>query len=119
MYMNGIREVEADAVSLGMEIEDDDFLGLMRGRFPFASAEGVDSGLSEDWVAPEHVGRLRGPISCNSSFDLHGTGNGHSLCQSGIDRNNLRHHLACFAFEHEEGESNYRRPFVTVVAHKI
>jgi len=63
MNMNGIREVDADAVSLGMEIENDDFLGLTRGRFPFASAEGVDSGLSEDWVAPEHVGRLRGPIT--------------------------------------------------------
>jgi len=62
-----------------MEVENDEFLRLVRGRFPFEVSNGLDARLSKYRMSPKNLGGFRGTIRGYKHFDLHRSGNAHFL----------------------------------------
>lgn len=52
-FISGHRSRRWRNSSVGAEVEDDDFFGLVRGRFPFTFTNRVEGGLREDWMSAE------------------------------------------------------------------
>jgi len=73
----GLREQN---VSVGIELYFNQFVGLMRGRFPSPLVDGVLSRLRQDWMPASYrdglcraVGRYQG-LQLHSSSQIHGAG---------------------------------------------
>jgi len=65
----------------GMEVEDEEFFGLVLSSFPLAPADGVESCLSQDRVSAENYGGLHGAVRHYERFDSHRSGDTHFLGQ--------------------------------------
>jgi hypothetical protein len=55
----------------GMEVKDDDFLGLVQAGFPFALADGISAGLSQHRVSAEDHCGFHDTVRTDHGFDFH------------------------------------------------
>ena len=74
------------AGSVGAEVEDDDFFGLLGRGFPLAFADGVDRGLCENGMSADDRGGLDAAVGCDDGFDPHRAGDSHAARQARISR---------------------------------
>jgi hypothetical protein len=75
--------------SVGMEVENDDFFGLMWSGFPLASSDRFDGSLGEDGMTAKGLGRFHGAVGKDQGFDLDRSGDAHSPGEGGIGRYDL------------------------------
>ena len=80
--------------SVGMEVENDDFFGLMWSGFPFASADRIDGSLSQDGMTAKGLGRFYRTVGKDQGFDFDRSGNVHFPGEAGIGRNHLCDYFA-------------------------
>lgn len=80
--------------SVGMEVENDDFFGLMRSGFPLASSDRFDGSLSQDGVTAKGLGRFHRTVGKDQGFDFDRSGNVHLPGEAGIGRNDLGDYFA-------------------------
>jgi hypothetical protein len=75
--------------SVGMEVENDDFFGLMWSGFPLASSDRFDGSLSQDGMTAKGLGRFHGTVGKDQGFDFDRSGDAHFPGEAGIGRNDL------------------------------
>jgi hypothetical protein len=75
--------------SVRMEVENDDFFGLMWSGFPPASSDRFDGSLSQDRMTPKGLGRFHGTVGKDQGFDLDRSGDAHFPREAGIGWNDL------------------------------
>ena len=80
--------------SVGMEVENDDFFGLMRSGFPLASSDRFDGSLSQDGMTAKGLGRFHRTVGKDQGFDFDRSGNVHFPGEAGIGRNDLGDYFA-------------------------
>lgn len=88
------RKNALQPISLGMKVQDDDILRFMRRCFPFAFADGVGAGLSEQRVSAKNPSRFHRAVRGNCGFKLHGPREPHPLGEHPVGRYNGGYHLA-------------------------
>lgn len=80
--------------SVGMEVENDDFFGLMWSGLPLASSDRIDGGLSQDGMTAKGLGRFHRTVGKDQGFDFDRSGNVHFSGEAGIGRNDLCDYFA-------------------------
>ena len=72
-----------------MEVEDDNFFGLVWRRLPFALVYSIDRSLNEDGMTAKGLGRLYRAIGKDHSLNFDLAGEAHLAGEIGIGGNNL------------------------------